>query len=106
MITDRIIAIYQTRHTLECSVQAFPDITTVEWNITTETVTKIFPSEGNNIEKYFGSSKTSPSLDILVADFTDTGRYICTAENIFGKTSSTVVDVRVYGSEYFCLSKE
>ncbi|CAC5400551.1 HMCN [Mytilus coruscus] len=97
IITEPIVAEYQTRHTIECSVEAFPNISSVEWNITTEAGTKIFSSDENNLGKYFGSSVTSPSLDILMADFTDTGRYICTAENIFGKTSSTVVYIQVYG---------
>ncbi|XP_052087167.1 mucin-3A-like [Mytilus californianus] len=94
VITDPIEALYLTQHTIKCTVKAFPDITAVEWNITTETGTKIFSSDVNNLEKYFGFSETFLSLDIL--DFTDTGQYICTAENIFGKTSSTVV-IQVYG---------
>ncbi|CAC5368561.1 HMCN [Mytilus coruscus] len=97
VITEPIVAEYQTRHTIECSVEAFPNISSVEWNITTEAGTKIFSSDENNLGKYFGFSVTSPSLDILMADFTDTGRYICTAENIFGKSSSTIVDIQVYG---------
>ncbi|XP_069133480.1 hemicentin-1-like isoform X12 [Argopecten irradians] len=81
--------------TLECTVSANPDHTTVFWQRNVGSGTETLTIDGVN---YSGSTVDSPSLTVLNADTSDTGTYTCFATNSVGTGQSSATTLTVTGN--------
>ena len=80
--------------TLVCSVSALPAASSVAWKRTIDGVESFVVIDGRT---YTGSNPTKPSLTINGADTTDSGIYVCTAENSVGTAESDPMTLLVTG---------
>lgn len=87
---------YGHNHTITCRVMAVPVFTKIYWQKISNGTTMNITSNSPGID---GARITRPSLTILKAAPSDSGQYICIAENVAGMGQSNSINLTVLGGK-------
>ena len=93
--TVKYTAFYGDSMTIICEVFGQPEVTNVNWHITTQAGSIDF--SGSWSARYDGSFL--PDLRFVGISFQDVGNYTCSATNFVGTTTSQIITVKVNGGK-------